>query len=675
MRLFVTGGSGFIGRRFCVMALERGHLVDALVRPQSAGKVPAGVNRVIGTLPYDVSKDALDRADAVVHLAAITTADRAAESVSVNELGTEFLLRLAVASRPRFLFVSTQSAHGNNPSAYATTKRASEELLRQSGLDYAIVRPGLVYGPGETGLFARMRNAVRKMPVLPMIGGGKALVQPIHVDDLCTGLLTILEKFEDFAGSEFFLGDNDGLTLKAFMQKVAQAEGRRGLQLPVPIAPVKAGVAVAESLRLPSPVSMDNLRGLETVERMDTAPSQERLGLELRDLDEGLREAVLPVSLAKDSRIPVLLVGAGKISIVHGLQLRHSANARLAGVVEPSETARSLYQSMGFDAPFFDSVDEALSASDGARAAILATPADTHVYIAEKCLAAGLHVLSEKPLSVNDTGELKWRDLRADYPQAIIHSGYMAAQFPHLLTAFHIARMNKLGHIFRARLVALQTHITASEPVRWEMLKEHSGGGVMINFGCHVASMLFRLIGWPDTDAQGWQWPIFSTEVEDALIAQFNIRATKCTLVTSWSVPGYARPYSLVELECERGTLRMENATVSVIQDGSINLLETQLDSPLAFNMAPDYTGGGFSAEHQSFFAAVQQAEQTTEAGSRPTDYMPPVEMAEALRLENWIRSLYSTLPKEKPTAEVLREMGVDDAIARLLLDTVGGTQ
>lgn len=668
MRLFVTGGSGFVGQRFCAMALDQGYTIDALVRPQSAGKIPAGAHRVIGTLPYDLPAEAIGRADAVVHLAAITTADRASESVSVNEIGMEFLLRLAAESRPRILFVSTQSAHGNNPSAYATTKRASEEMLRQSGCDYAIVRPGLVYGSGETGLYARMRAAVRKIPVLPMIGGGKALVQPIHVDDLCTALLTIVEQFDDFAGSELCLGDEAGLTLKAFMRKVAQADGRRGVQVSVPIAPIKAGVAVAEGLRLPSPISMDNLRGLETVERMDTAPSHSRLGLKLRDLDEGLSEAAQPAATVVDDRIPMLLVGAGKISIVHGLQLRYSANARLAGVVEPSEKARSLYKSMGFNAPFYDTLDEALAGSDAPRAAILATPADTHIAIAEKCLSAGLHVFSEKPLSVSDRGELKWRDLRVAHPQNVIHSGYMAAQFPHLLTAFHIARMNKLGHINRARLVALQTHITASEPVRWEMLKARSGGGVLINFGCHVASMLFRLIGWPDTDARGWQWPIYSSEVEDALVARFNIRATKCTLVTSWSVPGYARPYSLVELECERGTLRVENATVSVIQDGSINLLETQLDSPLAFNMAPDYTGGGFFAEHQSFIMAVQQAEQNLDSGGRPADYMPPVEMPEALRLENWIRSLYSTLPDEKPSFKDLCEMGVDDDTARLLL-------
>ena len=116
MRLFVTGASGFIGSRFSAMAIEAGHTVEALVRPTSVGKLPAGVKALVGTLPYEVPSRAVQEADVIVHLAAITTADRAGESVAVNEVGTDYLLRLASTGehRPGFLFLSTQSAHGGN---------------------------------------------------------------------------------------------------------------------------------------------------------------------------------------------------------------------------------------------------------------------------------------------------------------------------------------------------------------------------------------------------------------------------------------------------------------------------------------------------------------------------------------------------------------------------------
>ncbi len=662
MKFFVTGASGFIGSRFGELALAAGHEVTGLVRPQSAGKVPAGVKRSYGTLPYDVDQSAVAACDVIIHLAAITTSQRAAESDAVNALGTSYLVQLAEQNGQSFLFVSTQSVLSSNASSYAVTKRMSEDQLRASNLSWAIVRPGLVYGPGASGLYGRMRDTILKYPAIPLLGGGRALVQPIHVDDLCAALLGIAEDFEAHQGTEFNLGDPDGVTMKEFLSLMAKAQHKKARLATVPLGPIKLVVGVGEKMRLPLPVSMDNLRGLETVQRMETAPSLQRLNLKLRSLEAGLAESELPVTLQRNDRIPIVLIGAGKIGIVHGLQVMYNPAARLAGIVEPSEKAAKLYKSMGFDAPFYKTLDEALSSLDPPKAAIIATPADTHLPIAALCLDAGLHVLVEKPLSVAADQTVEWRQLKDKHPDQVVHAGYMASQFPHLLSAFRIASVNKLGHVYRAKAVALQTHITAPEPVRWEMVKGRAGGGAMINFGCHAASILFRLLGWPDSEVTGWHWPIHSKEVEDSLVAKFTIKATQCQLLVSWSARGYARPYSLVELECEHGTLRVENASTYVIQDGEVTLLETQLDHDLSFNMSPDYTGGGFTLEHEAFTGSIKAVQAGKSAAGFKPDFMPPVEMAEALRLETWIRELYDTLPFEKPGAETADFFGVDAA-------------
>lgn len=666
----MTGASGFIGRHFCTLAVQRGHEVRGLVRPTSLGRIVGGVKPVIGSLPYDVPHHTLDSIDAVVHLAAITTADKAAQSYAVNQLGTEYLLHLAKGRCPRFLFLSTQSAHSGNKSAYATTKLASEEALRTApDIQWVIVRPGLVYGPGETGLFARMRQTIRSLPLIPLLGGGKTLIQPVHVDDLSQALLTIIEDFDRFDKTQLEIGDPDGITLKELLSLVATAEGRPTRHLVVPTGPIKPIVAFGEKFGLPLPISSDNLKGLETVQRMDTGPSLNALSLKLRDLSVGLKDSLTPGPSSSDQRIPVALIGAGKIGIVHALQLRHSHRLQLSCIIEPNRKAHKLYRSIGFSAPFVENLQQALELGPSSPvAAIIATPADTHLSIARQCVARGLHILTEKPASISDTDAQAWRALHDEFPRQVIHCGYMAAQFPQLFSAFRLIRMNKLGPLKSARLVALQTHITAPRPVRWEMIREKSGGGAAINFGCHVASMLFRLAGWPDGDATGWQWPIHSTDVEDALTARFTIRGVPCSLAISWSVPGYARPFSLVELECEQGIIRVENASVTVIQDDNIQQFKTQLDYPLAFNMAPDYTGGGFALEHEAFAAAIQAAQAGRSWSSRQTDYMPAVELPEALRLENWIRMLYNKLPMQKPGHAEIMSLGISSEVAHALL-------
>src|SRR5690606_26601993 len=100
-------------------------------------------------------------------------------------------------------------------------------------------------------------------------------------------------------------------------------------------------------------------------------------------------------------------------------------------------------------------------------------------------------------------------------------------------------------------------------------------------------------------------------------------------------------------------------------------LLETQLDHSLSFNMSPDYTGGGFTLEHEAFTGSIKAVQAGKSAAGYKPAFMPPVEMAEALRLESWVRELYEHLPFQKPTAEMAEALGVDKKyLAALGIDT-----
>lgn len=659
MNLLVTGASGFIGSRFCAAAAAAGHRVTALVRARSAGRALAADRVVHGSLPYDIPARAWEGIEAVVHCAAATTGQDDAESRAINLDGTRFLIeqcRARAGAIRRFVFLSSQSAHEAAISAYGITKREGEKLIRDSGIPYAILRPGLVFGPGRQGLFFRMRATVRKLPVLPLLGGGRAVVQPVEVGDLAEAMLRCLELPES-ESAELNLGEPEGMALRDFLQAIAVAEsGRRKLQLTVPLGPIKAAVAVGEALRLPLPISGDNIRGMEVVRRMETAPSLERLGLRLKPFAEAMREAVqdeVPVpAAARTAPLRVLLIGAGKIGIVHALNLMQREGVELSGLVDPKPRAFGLYRTMGFRTRYFEHLDPALEEArpDGA---VIATPAAIHLPLARKCVELGLPVLVEKPLAISRADLEGFLRLRSEFPGAVCHAGYMAAQAPHLDAARDLLVSGGLGAVRRFWGLALQSHIMAAKPVRWEMLRSHSGGGALINFAGHVLSILLRLFGLPAAFEAG-AWTVHSTEVEDVVDVRLRYEGFEGRLFGTWSVPGYARPENRIEIEAEHGTVIIENYCVSLKRNGRTERVWTQKDFDVGFNAAPDYTGGGFAAEHRNFAAAIR-------AGAAPAgralpgtpDFPPsarlsetPVGIEEAARLEGLMFDIYQEIER-----------------------------
>lgn len=191
MRIAVTGATGFVGRELLKQANAAGHTTVPIVRRPSglAGEVVAG-ELSPGRLPASQ----LARVDALVHLAARTHVLRDsagdAEYARVNVEGTRAVLDAAItAGVRRFVFMSSVKAVGERSrpgeplapdtpprpeDAYGRTKLAAEALVRErcdgAGLEWVILRPPLVYGPGVKANFARMVNAVGKGVPLPLKG-------------------------------------------------------------------------------------------------------------------------------------------------------------------------------------------------------------------------------------------------------------------------------------------------------------------------------------------------------------------------------------------------------------------------------------------------------------------------------------------------------------------------
>ena len=203
MRLAVTGGTGFVGSRLLDVALDAGHQVKALTRREQAPR--NGVEWVSGDL-HD--RDALEKlvgdADAVIHVAGVITGRTAAGFELGNVAGTLSMLAAATAGGVRrFIQVSSLAAREPKLSLYGASKHKAEALVHGSGLDWVIVRPPAVYGPGDKETLELFRMAKLGLMLMPP----KGRVSVIHVDDLARLLLAFAA---ESAPSNMLVEEDDG---------------------------------------------------------------------------------------------------------------------------------------------------------------------------------------------------------------------------------------------------------------------------------------------------------------------------------------------------------------------------------------------------------------------------------------------------------------------------------
>jgi dihydroflavonol-4-reductase len=244
VRYLVTGATGFIGRRLLRHLAEGGHEITALVRD---GRRVPGARAAHGDLATGAGLlTAVRDADRVIHLAGVTRAADPRVYAEINAEGTR-RLRAAVAAQPeppRLVYCSSLAASGpgrqrreeDEPapvSAYGRSKLGGELALREEGgadaagsrVRAVVVRPPIVYGPGDPAFLPGLVGAVRT-GVLPAVGRpGPRHYSLIHVDDLCRALLTAGEA--GTAGGIYHVSDGAEHLWDDIGAAVATALGRR----------------------------------------------------------------------------------------------------------------------------------------------------------------------------------------------------------------------------------------------------------------------------------------------------------------------------------------------------------------------------------------------------------------------------------------------------------------
>jgi uncharacterized protein YbjT (DUF2867 family) len=270
MNILLTGASGFIGSH-----LARALRAAEYVVIEARRDADDGTAAVRADFTRDLSvRDWLPKLvgiDAVINAAGIVREHGAQTFESIHKRAPQALFTACVAAGVRRVVQISALGADRGMTRFFLSKRAADDYLATLPLEWTIVRPALVFGPGASS--ARLFTKLAQLPVVPLPGRGEQRVQPLHIDDLTEALVHLLADASTHRTRVELVGPQS-FSLRELLVGLRGA-GRMTPPrfLPVPMSIVRAAAHVAVS-----PLDSETLALLETGERGDPATIRHLLG-------------------------------------------------------------------------------------------------------------------------------------------------------------------------------------------------------------------------------------------------------------------------------------------------------------------------------------------------------------------------------------------------------------
>ena len=235
--IFITGATGFIGRRLATVLLEQGHHVRVLVRPDknADSRVPQACEQVSAALTdIDRLSPAIADSSAVIYCAGSVRGRNPENFATANIRGVDAMCKAlervddVSGSTPPLLLLSSLAASRPTLSDYAHSKFAGEQLLRGSpGLPWTILRPPAVYGPGDREMLPLLKMIRRGL--LAHVGPADQRLSLIHVDDLASAIVSWLSAHQQCMHKTFAIDDGTagGYSWQAIGEAVSDGTFRK----------------------------------------------------------------------------------------------------------------------------------------------------------------------------------------------------------------------------------------------------------------------------------------------------------------------------------------------------------------------------------------------------------------------------------------------------------------
>jgi len=294
MKIFVTGGSGFVGTEVVKQLAAAGHDVVALVRRGSEEKLPKSdrIQMHAGDVndPDSLQHGTLN-CDAVIHLVGIIR-EFPGKNITFERLhveATQNVVNATVSSGvKRYLHMSANGVRPDSNTGYHRTKWQAEEIVRASDLDWTIFRPSLIFGPG--GEFVKMlAGLIRKLPVVPVVGDGRYRMQPVAVDQVAETYRKALT-LEQTIHHEYALGGAESYPFDRILDLTGDALGRKKVpKIHQPVALIQPMVNLMESFSH-FPLTSDQLTMMLEGNECDQEPWAKAFDIDPVSYAEGISD-------------------------------------------------------------------------------------------------------------------------------------------------------------------------------------------------------------------------------------------------------------------------------------------------------------------------------------------------------------------------------------------------
>lgn len=262
-RIFVTGGTGFVGTGV-VKALAGSDLTLLVRSPEKQSRV-ADASLVQGDVTDPASlAGKLDGFDIVVHLVGIIEEEGGATFDSIIRQGTENVVGEAKrAGVKHFIHMSALGATDDPRYGYHAAKWRAEEAVKSSGLPYTIFRPSVIFGPDD-GFINALAGVVRSFPVVPVVGAGQSRFQPVRLEDVADSFARAVKDPETTIGQTYELGGARSYTYEEMLDVIAAKMGKKKPKVHVPVGLMRVVVGASGGLprNLRPPVTSEQLKML-----------------------------------------------------------------------------------------------------------------------------------------------------------------------------------------------------------------------------------------------------------------------------------------------------------------------------------------------------------------------------------------------------------------------------